>query len=170
MENKQIYSTAFLGSRSPGYKTEKPEFYRCETCGNVIVKYAPLSGKAGAFECSCCGKQMQRLIPKNASEQMDEHHMAFNIFGGFDHNTIRITVDDGQHPMNTEHHIEWIYLRTFQGGQMKYLSSKSKSVTMFSLANEDAFVFCGRDVCKYLQISVQKRPLCICILQSARAL
>lgn len=156
MENKQIYSTAFLGSRSPGYRTEKPEFYRCRICGNVIVKYVPLAGKAGTFECSCCGEKMQLLTPQDAAGQTDEHQMAFNIFGGFEHNTIRITVDEGHHPMSAEHHIEWIYLRTFQGGQMKYLTTKGKSVTMFSLANEDAFVFCGRDVCKYCKYQCKR--------------
>lgn len=77
-----------------------------------------------------------------------EHQLDYTVFGGFQHNTIRVAVGEGTHPMNAGHHIEWIYLYTYQGGQMKYLPLKGPSSALFSLAEEDAYVYCDRPVCR----------------------
>ena len=74
--------------------------------------------------------------------------MGFVVFGGFENSSVRITVDRGNHPMQPEHRIEWIYLRTYQGGQLKYLPEKSRSAAHFSFADEDAYVYCDREICR----------------------
>lgn len=164
MQRRRVYSTACMMSHSPGYRTEEPEFYRCKVCGTVQVRICP----AGVLRQSreepedsrenkdvflenpgtCCGKKLEKLVPCGDEEICKEHAVKYCIFGGFEHNTIRVEVDEGHHPMSGEHRIEWLYLRVFQGGQMKYLGAKGEAAVLFSMANEDAYAFCGREVCR----------------------
>lgn len=152
MERKRIYRTSYMGSRKPLYRTEEPVFFRCDVCGAIVVKHHPsgskMDEKDSFYAGECCGHTMKQLVPERDGQMMEDHKMDFVVFGGFDHNTIRIEVAEGYHSMDEAHHIEWIYLHTFQGGQMKYLYRKSDSSAQFSLADEDAFVFCGRDICE----------------------
>ena len=177
MQRRRVYSTGCMISHSPGYRTQEPEFYRCGICGAVQVRIRsagirqppekkeqsmegtgqPAEGTRQSMEepqkhgpettGTCCGKRLEQLVPCTDQPVCEEHKIGYCIFGGFEHNTIRVEVDEGHHPMSEEHRIEWIYLRTFQGGQMKYLGVKGESATLFAMANEDAYAFCGREVC-----------------------
>ena len=149
-EHRRVYPTDCTSSRRPLYQTEEPVFCRCPVCGMVQVRNRPVGALAvGAEEMGqCCGRRLERLVPQEAGTGGADHEMQFCVFGGSSHNVIRIEVDGGRHPMTEDHRIEWIYLRTFQGGQMKYLPLRSGAATLFSMANEDAFVFCDREVCR----------------------
>ena len=149
-EHKRVYPTGCMTSRRPPYRTEEPEFYRCPVCGAVSVCCRPAGAPQGeaAEPGRCCGRPMERLLPQDGSTEGDEHRLEYCIFGGFSHNTIRIEVDRGCHPMTQDHHIEWIYLRTYQGGQMKYLPRPGEAAVLFSMASEDAYSFCDREVCR----------------------
>ena len=106
-------------SRRPPYRTEEPEFYRCAICGGIVIKNRPAgAGTASVSEAGvCCGHQLTRL---EAQPPDTAHAMRFCIFGGFEHNTVRVDVQEGWHPMGSSHAIEWMYLHTFQGGQLVY--------------------------------------------------
>lgn len=146
---KRVYSTECMMSRLPPYRTQEPEFFRCPACGMVQVRLRPAGSLASSDEAgSCCGQVLERLNLCKDTELLAEHPMDFCVFGGPAHNSIRIEVAEGVHPMGDDHHIEWIFLRTFQGGQMKYIPQKKASAAIFSMAEEDAFMFCGRDVCR----------------------
>ncbi|MFR1640014.1 MAG: hypothetical protein ACLSVD_13165 [Eggerthellaceae bacterium] len=43
--------------------------------------------------------------------------------------------------------IQWIALKTFTGSQLKYVLPKKRSPLLFALADEDAYVYCDKDVC-----------------------
>lgn len=140
-----------MRSTAPPYRTSEPEFYRCAVCGTVNVRYRPLNDQmlVPAEVGNCCGQPLTELSAcMDVRSCSGEHEMKYCVFGGFAHNTVRVEVAEGLHPMNEEHYIEWIFLRTFQGGQMKYLPFKGESATLFSMANEDAYVFCDREVCR----------------------
>lgn len=147
-EHQRIYSRECMISHPPVYRTEEPVFYRCPVCGSVEVKVQPMASKAQKPDETgcCCGQPLVKLIATPANDA-PEHEMKFCIFGGFANNTIRVEVKNGGHPMNETHHIEWIYLRTYQGGQMKYLPPGTESATLFAMANEDAYAFCDREIC-----------------------
>lgn len=149
-DHKRVYPTQCTTSRRPEYRTGEPEFYRCGLCGAVEVKYPPLSGQAeGTFRPgTCCGRPLERLEPCGDEALWAEHRLDYCIFGGFAHNAVRVEVDGGLHPMRAGHRIEWLYLRTFQGGQMKYLPQRGPAAAVFAMAEEDAFVFCDREVCR----------------------
>lgn len=99
---------------------------------------------------TCCSHPLTKLLPCREEEKIKEHLLQYCIFGGPEHNTIRVEVADGGHPMTEEHRIEWMFLYSYQGGQMKYLppGRKAKAAAMFSLAEEDAYAFCGREICR----------------------
>ena len=149
MQRRRVYSTRCMISHPPGYRTEEPEFYRCKICGTVQVRLRPAGVPLPVHEDAgtCCETTIEKLLPCKEEKVCGEHVIKFCVFGGFEHNTIRVEVAGGYHPMSEEHRIEWIYLRTFQGGQMKYLGFKGEAATLFSMANEDAFAFCGREIC-----------------------
>ena len=134
-------------SRRPPYRTGQPEFYRCSVCGGLAVQNRPPDAKPGSVSEAgvCCGHRLTRL---EARPPDPEHAMRFCIFGGFEHNTVRVEVQEGWHTMDSGHAIEWMYLHTFQGGQLKYLPQKGESAALFAMAGEDAFAFCDREVCR----------------------
>lgn len=121
--------------------------YRCNRCGAVMVSHAPLDGGSPAPLLKCCGEEIGPLVVTRDPAVIQSHKMDFVVFGGFEHNALRITIDDGLHPMQRGHRIEWVYLHTYQGGQLKYLPEGGLSVVNFALADEDAYVYCDRDVC-----------------------
>jgi len=145
---KIAYKTNCRISHRPVYRTEEPVFFRCPVCGSVIVKHIPKDGIQSDNEILCCGTKMIKLELTQDPQLKKEHEMAFAVFGGFFKNTIRLTVDDGMHPMDDDHHIEWMYLRTYQGGQIKYLPLHRSSAAMFMMAEEDSYVYCNREVCR----------------------
>lgn len=145
---KRQYSTECMISHKPEYMTGEPEFCRCRICGSVTVRHGSRKRKSGREESmgNCCGEPCERLHVQEGDGS--EHEMDYCVFGGFSHNAVRVDIGGGLHPMEEEHCIEWMYLYTYQGGQMKYLSLSGESAAVFSLAGEDAYVFCNREVCK----------------------
>lgn len=147
LSSMERYSTRCNISHRPPFRTEEPLFFRCSQCGNFAVIHP--AGKNGMHPIiSCCGEKISPLKVCKDPEIVQTHGVDFTIFGGFEHNSIRIAIDKGYHPMEANHRIEWIYLRTFQGGQFKMLPDKGRSVAHFSLADEDAYVYCNREICR----------------------
>lgn|GEM_PF-807992 len=168
--NKDNYSTHCQISHRPPFRTYGPLFYRCECCGSLSVinhlvydadPEAP--GRQGLPDnatreypgfardlptVSCCGRSLKPLPVCSDSALIDEHRLEYTIFGGFEHNSMNITVAGGIHPMTREHRIEWIYVRGFQGGQLKMLPASGSSKANFSFADEDAYAYCDRPICR----------------------
>lgn len=42
---------------------------------------------------------------------------------------------------------EWIYLKTFTGGYLKYIAEGKRPPMVFALADTDAFAYCDEDPC-----------------------
>lgn len=144
------YSTRCLISHRPDFMTDEPLFYRCPECGELIVANSTGHQQHDHKrpKILCCGQPLSPLEVCTDEELLNSHKMKFVIFGGYERNSVRIEVEDGFHPMNDDHRIEWMYIRTFQGGQLKFLAPSSRSFTNFSFADYDAFVYCDRDICR----------------------
>ncbi len=97
----------------------EPKFYRCALCGNVIVK-AVDSG----LSVSCCGEQMEELIPHRQEEYHEKH---LPVVTWKDEHTIHVKVGSVEHPMLPEHHIAFIYLQTEHGGRIVWLKDKPEA-------------------------------------------
>ena len=144
---QEYYSTRCRISHRPPFRTAEPIFYRCPVCGALtVINPMPKGGQEPILYC--CGKQLYPLELCRDEEVLSEHKIDYVVFGGFERSGVRITVDGGSHPMWEDHKIEWVYLHTFQGGQLKFLPSKTRAVIHFSLADEDAYVYCDREVCR----------------------
>jgi superoxide reductase len=86
--------------------TEVSEIYKCNICGNIVR----IIGK-GVGELACCGEKMRKLV-ENTSNAAQEKHVPVvtKVDGGY-----KIAVGSIAHPMETEHYITWIALKTDDG-------------------------------------------------------
>ena len=103
---------------------KEPKFYICKHCGNVVTFI-----KESGAPLTCCGDLMSEIIP-NAVEASTEKHLPVVTING---NTVSVVVGSVEHPMLPEHFIQWIYLETEKGFQMKYLTPGEKPAAVFEL-------------------------------------
>lgn len=113
------------------------KFLKSGDCGAVVQV---LCDKGQPI--SCCGEEMQQLVP-NSSEGAGEKHLPVVERSG---KTVTVKVGSVFHPMSEEHSIEWVYLQTEKGGQLRCLSSKEEPVAVFALADDEpvaAYAYCN---------------------------
>lgn len=99
------------------------KFYRCATCGNVIVKMVDSS-----VPVVCCGKPMEELIPQVQENGMEKH---LPVVTRLDELTIKVEVGSTEHPMLPAHFIQFIYVETARGGQFVQLHPEEKPAATF---------------------------------------
>lgn len=87
------------------------KFYKCNTCGNIIVKIVDQDTTP-----SCCGKIMTELRPGMTDGALEKHVPSV----GRNRNIVCVTVGSVEHPMEDMHHIEFIVLETTKGFTVKY--------------------------------------------------
>ncbi len=90
--------------------TEKNKIYKCSLCGNVVEVL-----HTGIGELVCCGESMVLLKEKTQNEGQEKHlpvmeKLPEDVCRGGD--GYRIKVGEISHPMEDEHFIEWIEVRT----------------------------------------------------------
>lgn len=115
----------------------KTKFYICRHCGNLIVKVHD-----AGVPVMCCGQKMEELIP-NTVEASGEKHVPVAVV---ENGMVRVSVGSVAHPMIPEHSIEWVYLETENGGQLKKLSPGSAPEVSFQLGGEKpaaVFAYCN---------------------------
>lgn len=139
-------STRIANSSKPTFAVAEPVFYRCPRCARLFVQ---TRAGDGAALLRCCGETLYPLTPRDAADQEAARHLPVMVVsGGFESNALAVSVGEPPHPMTPEHHLEWIYLYTFQGGQLKFLAPGEPAAATFALAEKDAYVYCDRPVCK----------------------
>ena len=102
------------------------KFFRCKHCGN----FAMMLHASGA-PMTCCGEQMHEVVA-NTTEAATEKHIPVVTVDG---DTVTVAVGSVLHPMVEEHFIQWIYLETDAGGQLKYLAPGETPTATFKLAD-----------------------------------
>lgn len=105
------------------------KFFICEKCGNIIT----LINESGA-PVSCCGQNMTLLVANTVDAAVEKHVPVADV----SNNTITVNVGSVEHPMVEEHFIQWIYLETEKGGQIKYLSPNDKPKATFDINDDKA--------------------------------
>jgi len=81
----------------------------------------------------CCGQKMSELVP-NTVEASTEKHMPVVTDCEC---CLCVDVGSVPHPMEEGHYIEFIYVKTVQGGQRKCLKPGMEPKRKFSLIDED---------------------------------
>ena len=101
----------------------KTSFYFCPICGNVVLRVLD-----SGVTPTCCNKPMLELKPNTIDASQEKHVPVITHLGK---HTYRVTIGAEPHPMTDEHHIEFIYLATEHGGQLRYLEPGSPATADF---------------------------------------
>lgn len=135
-------------------------FFVCKHCGNMVDL---LNYGGGPLEC--CGSKMEELVPSTRTEdhsgdlvgkyscfmeaffahlsKADMHLPQVSQTG----NQVRVAVGSMAHPMQEDHHIQWIYLETDQGGRRRLLQPGQEPVCLFTLSPGErvvaAYAYCN---------------------------
>lgn len=100
------------------------KFYLCKHCKNLVA----MVNDSGVNPV-CCGEKMTLLDPGTVDASVEKHTPAVTVEGSL----VKVVVGSVEHPMADEHYIEWIYLETCCGGQIKYLEPGKEPKTSFEL-------------------------------------
>ena len=103
------------------------KFFKCKYCGNVIEKH-----HVGRGEIDCCGADMQELVPNTVDAGREKHIPVVEINDGI----VKVRVGSIEHPMAPDHWIEWIYLETDHGSQIKHLDPGAAPEVEFAFGKE----------------------------------
>lgn len=96
------------------------KFYKCETCGNVVVKLVD-----SKVPVMCCGKKMEELVPNTVDASGEKHLPVVTML---DEKRMKVEVGSVAHPMETEHHIAFIYVELENGGIKVDLKDKPETI------------------------------------------
>lgn len=107
------------------------KIYKCEFCGRMVEVI-----KDSTSELVCCGHPMKEMIPGTVDASVEKHVPVVEIDG----KTITVTVGALKHPMEEEHHIEWIAIETKEGSQRKMLEPGDEPKAVFVLSDTDEFI------------------------------
>lgn len=115
----------------------KTKLYRCSTCGLVVMSLGELDERL-----SCCGSKMVDVNP-NVSELEDIHLPMWKVKGC----KVFVQIGANPHPMDEDHYIEWIALRTNKRFELRMLKPKDKVRALFFLGRgekvEEVYAFCN---------------------------
>ncbi len=141
MEQRNLSPRRCRDTRKPSL-SQCPElrFYRCEHCGEVYCRF---SVKKEAASPCCCNRELSLMEAKDIAQLPRGVEYDYIISGGYDNNTVEVlwNIED------RKYRPEWIFLKTFSGGCMKYLQEGKKPPLRFALADLDAFAYCDADPC-----------------------
>lgn len=107
---------------------KEQKFYICKHCGNLVAMV-----KESGVPLICCGEEMHELIPGTTDGAAEKHVPVYTVEG----NKVTVKVGSAEHPMLPEHSIQWIWLKTKQGGQLAKLQPGTKPEATFILAEGD---------------------------------
>ena len=75
---------------------------------------------------------MKELLP-NTVEASGEKHLSVAELSG---STLTVTMGAVEHPMVDVHHIQWLFVETENGGQLRYLAPGQAPKAVFELGSE----------------------------------
>jgi len=116
---------------------ENTKFYTCPDCG-AILEVIHDSGIAP----SCCGMKMDQLLPNTTEASGEKHLPSVRVDGS----VVTVNVGSVDHPMEDVHYIEWVYVKTENGGQRKMLKPGQAPSVTFHLGEDRAlavYAYCN---------------------------
>lgn len=126
-------------TRKPSIQCPDVVFYRCAKCGMIHQRVGRGETRP---EMVCCGEVMAELKPTPVKELGPEIRITYQIVGGYNDNAVRVSWE-----LEKPCRLEWLYLKTYTGGYMKYLIPGKRPPMVFALADEDAFSYCDESPC-----------------------
>lgn len=128
-------------ARKPWPECPDIVIYRCSHCGrlNQALGYNMTSQKL-----VCCETPMEQLKSRHLEDVFPEINVDYKIIGGFNQSAVQVFWETKRQ----EDKPEWVLLKTFTGGYIKYLTPKKQPPMVFPLSDEDAYVYCDRNPCQ----------------------
>ena len=94
--------------------------------------------------CSQDGKEYPAVAVGSVDAAKEKHVPVVKVNG----NTVTVVVGSVAHPMEDEHHIKWVCLKTEKGVQVKALQPHEKPEVEFAITSDDkvieAYEFCNK--------------------------
>jgi len=90
--------------------TQKNQIYKCEICGNIVEVL-----HEGAGELVCCGQPMKLIKEKVKDDGLEKHLPVVELLPANvckEGDGIKVKIGETPHPMEPEHYIEWIEIKT----------------------------------------------------------
>ena len=103
------------------------KFFICKKCGNMIGLI-----KNGGVPMVCCGEKMTELVPNTVEASTEKHLPAVTVSG----DSISVQIGSVLHPMENEHHIDFVYVETLHGGQRKSLKPGEQPKVSFVFTDD----------------------------------
>ena len=113
------------------------KFYVCPHCGNIVEMVHDAGVKP-----FCCGQKMEELVPNTVEASTEKHVPAVKVVD----NVVEVNVGSVDHPMVSEHWIEWVELVTDQGSNRKTLNPNDAPHVKFLLSEEtplSVYAYCN---------------------------
>ena len=104
------------------------KFYRCAHCGQIIAVV-----KKTGVPIICCGEPMKEIIPGTTDASLEKHVPVYEVKDG----KVVVKVGAVDHPMLSEHYIEWVAIQTKYGNQRKQLKPGDAPQVCFRLCDGD---------------------------------
>jgi len=116
--------------------TKKLEVYKCEVCGNIVELL-----HEGAGQLVCCGKPMVLQKTKTQEEGKEKHLPVIEKIA----DGVKVKVGSVPHPMEENHHIEWISVDASGKVLRKFLKPGDAPEAEFKIAEtvENARDYCN---------------------------
>jgi len=116
--------------------TKMFEVYKCDVCGNIIKVVHPANGNL-----VCCGKPMILQLEKTADVGKEKHVPVVEKSGA----GIVVKVGSVPHPMEEQHYIEWVEVRTGENVYIRGFKPGEKPEAEFCTpdASAKARIYCN---------------------------
>lgn len=113
-------------------------FFQCDKTKEIVY----LLGTEGHAP-ECCGTTMRELTANTTDAATEKHVPVVEMDG----NKVKVTVGSVLHPMTEAHLIQWVFLETKNGGELRMLTPQDEPVAEFVLAEGDkalaAYEYCN---------------------------
>jgi len=104
--------------------SKQKQVYRCNICGNMVEIL-----QAGTGNLVCCGREMQ-LLEERIGDVGPEKHIPIIEKSG---PKLKVIVGEIPHPMEKDHHIEWIEIIRDDRVYRKFLKPNDKPEAEFEI-------------------------------------
>lgn len=106
---------------------KKLKFYKCEHCGNVVVKLIDKD-----VPVLCCGEIMTEIVA-NSKEAVTEKHLPVVKV---ENNIVEVKVGEVSHPMEENHYINFIAVETDKGYKLVSLYPGNEPIAKVYVGEE----------------------------------
>jgi len=111
--------------------TVRGQIYKCDVCGNVVEVLS-----AGKGSLVCCGQPMRLLEEKTEGGGSEKHKpVVEKVAEG-----VKVRVGSTQHPMESEHRIEWIEVRVGGTVLRRFMEPGEPPSALFKVEVEEEVV------------------------------